>query len=71
VICATAWVFVERRAPEPIVPLTLFRNPTFSLMLVISLASGAVGIGMVNYFALYLQTTTGLTPSLAGCCSSC
>lgn len=65
-VFATAWVFVERRAPEPIVPLTLFRNPTFSLMLVISLASGAVGIGMVNYFALYLQTTTGLSPSLAG-----
>lgn len=66
VVCAAAWVFVERRAPEPIVPLTLFANPTFSLMLVISLASGAVGIGMVNYFALFLQTTTGLTPSLAG-----
>lgn len=66
VFCAVAWVRVERRAPEPIVPLTLFRNPTFSLMLVISLMSGAVGIGMVNYFALFLQTTTGLTPSVAG-----
>jgi EmrB/QacA subfamily drug resistance transporter len=65
-LCAIAWVLVERRAPEPIVPLTLFRNPTFSLMLVISLMSGAVGIGMVNYFALFLQTTTGLTPSAAG-----
>lgn len=66
VFCAVAWVLVERRAPEPIVPLTLFHNPTFSLMLVISLMSGAVGIGMVNYFALFLQTTTGLTPSVAG-----
>ena len=66
VLCAVAWVLVERRAPEPIVPLTLFRSPTFSLMLVISLMSGAVGIGMVNYFALFLQTTTGLTPSVAG-----
>jgi EmrB/QacA subfamily drug resistance transporter len=66
VLCAVAWVLIERRAPEPIVPLTLFRSPTFSLMLVISLMSGAVGIGMVNYFALFLQTTTGLTPSVAG-----
>ncbi|HTO30310.1 MAG TPA: MDR family MFS transporter [Pararhizobium sp.] len=63
---AVAWVFVERRAPEPVVPLSLFSNPTFSLMLVISLASGAIGIGMVNYYALFLQTTTGLTPSVAG-----
>ncbi|MBP1858464.1 MDR family MFS transporter [Rhizobium herbae] len=66
VLCAVTWVFVERRAPEPVVPLALFANPTFSLMLVISVASGAVGIGMVNYFALFLQTTTGLSPSLAG-----
>ncbi len=66
VLCAFAWVFVERRAPEPIVPMTLFRNPTFGLLLIISVTSGAVAIGMVNYFALFLQTTTGLSPSMAG-----
>ncbi len=66
IVSAVAWVFVERRAPEPVVPLSLFANSTFSLMLVISLASGAIGIGMVNYYALFLQTTTGLSPSVAG-----
>ncbi len=66
IFCAVAWVFVERRAPEPVVPLSLFANSTFSLMLLISLASGAIGIGMVNYYALFLQTTTGLSPSVAG-----
>ncbi|TIX92856.1 MDR family MFS transporter [Rhizobium sp. P44RR-XXIV] len=66
VICAITWVFIERRAPEPIVPMTLFRNPTFGLLLIISITSGAVAIGMVNYFALFLQTTTGLSPSMAG-----
>ncbi|MEF0940366.1 MDR family MFS transporter [Rhizobium sp. BR 362] len=65
-LCALAWVSVERRAPEPIVPMTLFRNPTFGLLLIISVTSGAVAIGMVNYFALFLQTTTGLSPSMAG-----
>jgi predicted MFS family arabinose efflux permease len=44
----------------------LFRNRTVNLLLVISLVSGAIGIGSVNYVALYLQTTTGLSPSLAG-----
>jgi predicted MFS family arabinose efflux permease len=63
---AVAWVFVERRAPEPIVPLSLFRNPTFGKLLLISVTSGGVAIGMVNYFALFLQTTTGLSPSMAG-----
>ncbi|CCM77724.1 MDR family MFS transporter [Rhizobium mesoamericanum] len=60
------WIFVERRAAEPIVPLSLFRNSTFTLLLVMSVMSGAIGIGMVNYFALFLQTTTGLSPSAAG-----
>ncbi len=66
IACAIAWVLVERRAAEPIVPLSLFRNPTFGLLLVMSVMSGAIGIGMVNYFALFLQTTTGLSPSAAG-----
>jgi EmrB/QacA subfamily drug resistance transporter len=66
VVCAVAWVLVERRAAEPIIPLSLFRNSTFGLLLVMSIMSGAIGIGMVNYFALFLQTTTGLSPSAAG-----
>ena len=66
VACAVAWVFVERKVAEPIIPLSLFLNPTVSLLLVVSLMSGAVGIGSVNYIALFLQTTTGLTPSQAG-----
>jgi EmrB/QacA subfamily drug resistance transporter len=66
VACAVAWVFVERKVAEPIIPLTLFLNPTVSLLLIVSLMSGAVGIGSVNYVALFLQTTTGLTPSQAG-----
>lgn len=61
-----AWIAVERRVVEPIIPLGLFGNPTFSLLLIVSITSGAVGIGSVNYVALFLQTTTGLSPSLAG-----
>jgi EmrB/QacA subfamily drug resistance transporter len=64
--CVAAWIVVEGRVPEPIIPLGLFRNPTISLLLIVSLMSGAVGIGSVNYVALFLQTTTGLSPSQAG-----
>ncbi|AYD00078.1 MDR family MFS transporter [Neorhizobium sp. NCHU2750] len=66
IVCASIWVFVESRVPEPIVPLKLFRDSTFPLYLIVSLCSGAVGIGLVNYYALFLQTTTGLSPSVAG-----
>jgi EmrB/QacA subfamily drug resistance transporter len=64
--CLLAWIWVERRVPEPIIPLGMFRNPTVSLLLIVSLMSGAIGIGSVNYVALFLQTTTGLSPSQAG-----
>ncbi|MGL3606321.1 MDR family MFS transporter [Rhizobium sp. G187] len=66
ILCAVGWVLVERRAPEPVVPLSLFAKPTISLLLIISIVSGAIGIGSVNYIALFLQTTTGLSPSMAG-----
>ncbi|QLF69754.1 MFS transporter [Peteryoungia desertarenae] len=65
-VLAFAWVKVERRVPEPILPLSIFRSRTVILLLVISMASGAIGIGSVNYIALFLQMTTGLSPAMAG-----
>ncbi|TPP10291.1 MDR family MFS transporter [Rhizobium glycinendophyticum] len=66
VLCAIGWVLIERRAPEPVVPLSLFSKPTINLLLILSIVSGGIGIGSVNYVALFLQTTTGLSPSMAG-----
>jgi EmrB/QacA subfamily drug resistance transporter len=67
-LCAILWVIVEGKVPEPIVPLKLFRDSTFSLFLIVSFCTGAVAIGMANYFALFLQTTTGLSPTTASFC---
>ncbi|MCM2291845.1 MFS transporter [Allorhizobium sp. BGMRC 0089] len=66
VVAAIVWVRIERRAAEPVVPLSLFSSRTILLLWVISITSGGVGIGSVNYMALYLQTTTGLSPTIAG-----
>lgn len=66
VACASLWVQVEKRAAEPVVPLSLFKSRTVCLLWVLSICSGAVGIGSVNYVALFLQSTTGLSPSMAG-----
>jgi EmrB/QacA subfamily drug resistance transporter len=60
------WTLIERRAPEPIIPLTLFKDRNFSLLLIVAVVSGGIGIGMVNYHALFLQMTTGLSPAHAG-----
>jgi EmrB/QacA subfamily drug resistance transporter len=64
--CLIGWIWVERRAPEPVIPLSLFENLTVILLLFVSLVSGAVGIGLSNYWALFLQSARQLSPSHAG-----
>lgn len=66
ILLAIIWVQVEKRAKEPVVPLSLFANPTINLLLLISMAAGAIGIGLSTYFALYLQSVAGLSPTIAG-----
>ena len=60
------WVRFEQRAAEPIIPLSLFQNRSFLLLLLIGAANGAIAIGLVNYHAIYLQLSTGLAPAKAG-----
>lgn len=66
VLSGIVWVNVERRAAEPIMPLHLFQSPSFPLLLIASLASGGLSIGLINYHAFYLQVATGLSPAKAG-----
>jgi EmrB/QacA subfamily drug resistance transporter len=66
VVSATAFVLVERRAIEPIIPLSLFRNRTF----VVATALGmAVGLGMfsaVAFMPTFLQMSSGLGATTSG-----
>lgn len=66
VAALVGFINVERQVAEPIVPLHLFKDSTISLALVISVISGMATLGMLNYFALFLQTVTGLPPAMAG-----
>ncbi|MGL1922695.1 MAG: MFS transporter [Hyphomicrobiales bacterium] len=61
-----AFVWVEKQADEPILPLNFFANRTISLSLAISVAVGFCTLGIMTYFALLLQTITGLSPAMAG-----
>ncbi|ESY53685.1 MFS transporter [Mesorhizobium sp. LNJC372A00] len=65
-VAITLFVMVERRAEEPIVPLRLFGNSTVSIVSGVSLVAGTVTLGMFFYFALYMQTLTGLSPAEVG-----
>ncbi len=65
VLLVTA-VVVEFRAPEPIIPLSLFRNRTFSLSTVASLAVGVSLFGTSVFLSQYMQLARGATPTQSG-----
>lgn len=61
-----AFVVVERRSAEPVLPLHLFRTKVFSVAAVIGFAVGFAMFGAITYLPLYLQTVKGSTPTESG-----
>src|SRR4051794_35644189 len=66
VVLVPAFVFVEARASEPILPLSLFRNHTFALTSAIGFIVGFALFGAITYLPLYLQVTKGSSPTVSG-----
>jgi EmrB/QacA subfamily drug resistance transporter len=63
--CVAAFVLVERRAAEPILPLWVFRHRVLVGGNLVSLAVGAVLIGVTSYIPTYAEGVLG-TSALAG-----
>ncbi|WP_245633656.1 MFS transporter [Amycolatopsis jejuensis] len=59
-------VFVETRVAEPVVPLRLFRNRTFTLAVLASLAVGTAMFGGSVFLGQYYQIARGFSPTHAG-----
>jgi MFS family permease len=65
-VLAAALVVQERRVADPIVPLRLLRTRTVAIVSVaLFLATGAL-FAITVFVPLFLQTTTGATPTEAG-----
>ncbi|OKK02176.1 MDR family MFS transporter [Streptomyces sp. CB02400] len=65
-LLAVAFVAVERRAAEPVLPLKLFRVRTFTLSAVISFIIGFAMFGAMTYLPTFLQVVQGVTPTMSG-----
>jgi EmrB/QacA subfamily drug resistance transporter len=61
-----AFCVVESKVAEPIIPLYLFRNRTFSSASGVGFVTGFVMFGAIIYLPLYLQTVHGATPTASG-----
>ena len=66
VLAAVLFVVVELRSAEPLIPLTLFRNRTFTLSVIASIATGIAMFGASVFLSQYMQLARGATPTEAG-----
>jgi EmrB/QacA subfamily drug resistance transporter len=60
------FVFVERSAPEPVLPLRLFSNRTFTIAGSIGLIVGFALFGSAVFLPLFFQTVNGASPTGSG-----
>ena len=60
------FVWIERRAAEPMLPLRLFGDRVFAVASAISFVAGLALFGAVTYLPLYLQTVRGSSPTASG-----
>ncbi|HXP30729.1 MAG TPA: MDR family MFS transporter [Stellaceae bacterium] len=65
-LVAAALILWERVAPEPMLPLRLFRNPVFSVAIAVITLISAVLVGLVILIPLNYQLVAGVQPEAAG-----
>ncbi len=58
--------WIETKAREPIIPLWLFKNRTFTTTSAVGFIIGFAMFGAIIYLPLYLQIVHGASPTLSG-----
>jgi EmrB/QacA subfamily drug resistance transporter len=66
VLLAVAFVFVEARASEPIIPLELFKISVFSTANLYSFLLGFAMFGAIIFLPVYYQVVKGFSPTQSG-----
>ncbi len=61
-----AFVAVEKRAQEPIIPLHFFKNYNFNLLIIIAGLFGAAFMGSILYLTQFNQQVFGASPTDSG-----
>lgn len=59
-------VIVELKVKEPVIPLGLFKNRTFTLSVIASLSVGVAMFGTAVFLSQYMQLARGATPTESG-----
>jgi len=65
-VLLVAFILVERKAAEPVLPLWVFSRRLLVTTTLISLGVGAILIGLTSYVPTYLESTIHVTPIISG-----
>ncbi len=65
-LLAVAFVLIERRATEPIIPMRLFDNAVFRVGNIFGFLAGVAMFGGIIFLPLYMQTVLGYSPTKSG-----
>lgn len=65
-LALAAFLWIERRAAEPVLPLELFKNNVFTVCGIIGFVTGAAMLGGLTFIPIYLQIAKGYTPTASG-----
>ncbi|MFD8482056.1 MFS transporter [Kitasatospora sp. NPDC059673] len=66
VVLTAAFIFVEHRSPNPMLPLSLFRSRLFTAVNLVTLCVYAAFSGVFLLLTVQLQIVAGFTPLLSG-----
>jgi predicted MFS family arabinose efflux permease len=66
VVALAAFVRQERRAAEPVIPLTLFRSSVFRVAAALGFVVGLAMFGAIIFIPLFLQLVYGVSPTSSG-----
>jgi EmrB/QacA subfamily drug resistance transporter len=66
VLSLVVFVVVEGRATEPVIPLSLFRNPTFLVAAGVGFLVGFAMFGAITYLPQYQQIVRGASATASG-----
>ncbi|HTU04457.1 MAG TPA: MDR family MFS transporter, partial [Trebonia sp.] len=61
-----AFIVVERKAAEPILPLHLFKTRVFSVTSVVGFIVGFGMFGAITYLPAFFQVVRGISPTISG-----
>ncbi|MGW0473916.1 MDR family MFS transporter [Streptomyces coeruleorubidus] len=65
-VALAAFVRVERRAPEPVVPPRLFRDRNFAVAQILSFVTGAAMLAAASYLPQYMQFVRDMSSTESG-----